>query len=197
MLSGTDGSCGTDDALILTRRLAMRHASAGDRVAIVALAANPRVAAILASAPGDGGGTGCARLAVALREDGMVVGEASWGAVGGRAGAVEIAVWIGEAHWGGGYTTEAAQALVDHVFSDEGTQSVWSTSRASSLRSRRVIEKCGFQYRGTGMVRGPSRAGAVPVERFVLERRTWQSLKAWGAIIQPRGNGHSPRANAA
>lgn len=197
MQSRTDGGYGTGDALIVTRRLAMRKASAEDHRAIAVLAANPRLAAVLASAPGDGGGPSCARLAVSTREDGMVIGEGSWGAVGDRAGAVEIAVWIGEAHWGSGYTTEAAQALVDHVFRDERTQSVWSTSRASSARSRHVIEKCGFQYRGTGMVRGSSRGGAVPVERFVLERRTWQSLKAWGAVIQPGEDGHVSRHNAA
>jgi hypothetical protein len=60
-----------------------------------------------------------------------------------------------------------------------------------------VVEKCGFQYRGTGMVRAASRSGAVPVERFVLERRNWESLKAWGAVIKPMEAGHAPRDNAA
>jgi len=197
MQSRTDGGFGTDDALIVTRRLALRRTSNEDRAAIAALAAHPGVAAILAAAPGEGGGPSCARLAVAAREDGMVIGEGSWGAVAERAGAVEIAVWIGAAYWGKGFTTEAAQALIDHVFTDERTQSVWSTSRASSARSRRVIEKCGFQYRGTGMVRGSSRGGAIPVERFVLERRTWQSLKAWGAVIKPMEGGHASRDTAA
>jgi RimJ/RimL family protein N-acetyltransferase len=51
----------------------------------------------------------------------------------------------------------------------------------SNGRARRVIEKCGFQFRETGMVRSPVSFGAVPVERFVLERRNWASLKSWGA----------------
>jgi hypothetical protein len=41
------------------------------------------------------------------------------------------------------------------------------------------MEKCGFQYAGQGM--GPSLflRGMVPVDRFRLERRVWQSLKEW------------------
>ena len=61
------------------------------------------------------------------------------------------------------------------------SRSLWCSNRASNARARRVIEKCGFQFRGTGMVRSPTLFGAFPVERFVLERRNWASLKAWGA----------------
>jgi RimJ/RimL family protein N-acetyltransferase len=175
----------------------MRPAAPEDRIAIAALAAHPRVAETLAAAPGEGGGPDCMRLAIAAREDAAVVGEASWAALPGKPGAMEIAAWIGEAHWGRGYATEAVQALIDHVFGDGRTQFVWCATRASSARSRRVVEKCGFQYRGTGMVRAASRSGAVPVERFVLERRNWESLKAWGAVIKPMEAGHAPRDNAA
>jgi RimJ/RimL family protein N-acetyltransferase len=184
-------------AVISTWRLAMRKPSPEDDAAIAELAANPRVIETISATPGEGGGPDCLRLAIVAREDGAVIGEASSGAFAGRPGSVEIAAWIGEPYWGRGYATEAAQALIDHVFADESIQSVWSASRASSIRSRRVIEKCGFQYRGTGMVRCASRAGAVPVERFVLERRNWQSLKAWGAVIKPKESGHAPRDNAA
>jgi RimJ/RimL family protein N-acetyltransferase len=196
MQDGTGGGHGTG-IRILTRRLAMRPAAPEDRIAIAALAAHPRVAETLAAAPGEGGGPDCMRLAIAAREDAAVVGEASWAALPGKPGAMEIAAWIGEAHWGRGYATEAVQALIDHVFGDGRTQFVWCATRASSARSRRVVEKCGFQYRGTGMVRAASRSGAVPVERFVLERRNWESLKAWGAVIKPMEAGHAPRDNAA
>jgi RimJ/RimL family protein N-acetyltransferase len=181
----------------VTARLALRLASADDRAAILALAANPRVAATLAAAPGEASAPGSARLAIVAKEEAAVIGEASWGPLADRPGSVEIAAWIGEAHWGRGYATETCHALIDHVFSDERTHFIWCASRAASTRSRRVVEKCGFQYRGTGMVRGPSRSGAVPVERFVLERRNWQSLKAWGAVSEPKEAGHAPRDTAA
>ena len=54
--------------------------------------------------------------------------------------------------------------------------------------ARRVVEKCGFQFRDTGMVRSIAARGAVPVERFVLERRVWASLKSWGAERSVRGD---------
>jgi hypothetical protein len=196
MRGASDGGLRTGE-LIATWRLAMRKPSPEDDAAIAGLAANPRVIETISATPGEGGGPDCLRLAIVAREDGAVIGEASSGAFAGRPGSIEIAAWIGEPHWGRGYATEAAQALIDHVFADERIQSVWCASRASSTRSRRVIEKCGFQYRGTGMVRRASRAGAVPVERFVLERRNWQSLKAWGAMIKPEESGHAPRDNAA
>jgi len=58
-----------------------------------------------------------------------------------------------------------------------------------------VIEKCGFQFRGTGMVRSPTLFGAFPVERFVLDRRNWASLKAWGT--PEAGLGRAERETAA
>ena len=46
--------------------------------------------------------------------------------------------------------------------------------------SRRVLEKCGFAYQGAGLSELPARCGLYPVDHFRLDRRTWESLKAWG-----------------
>ena len=101
------------------------------------------------------------------------------------------------AHWGRGYATEATQAVIDRAFADDRhRRSLWCSNRASNGRARRVIEKCGFQFRETGMVRSPTR-GAVPVERFVLERRNWASLKSWGARRGAQEERDAPRNNAA
>jgi hypothetical protein len=65
-------------------------------------------------------------------------------------------------------------------------------------RARRVIEKCGFQFRETGMVRSPVLRGAVPVERFALERRNWAALRAWGLPpTKRRRRSGEPRDTAA
>lgn len=184
-------------AVILTRRLLLRPPDGADRATIARLAANPHVAENLAAAPGEWSGGPCASFAIVEREPGVVIGAASWGAIADRPGSVEIATWVGEPHWGRGYATEATQAMIDHVFTDEGTNLVWCANRASSTRSRRVVEKCGFQYRGTGMGRSPAGNGAVPVERFVLERRNWESLKAWGAHDNRMEHDDAPRDNAA
>jgi RimJ/RimL family protein N-acetyltransferase len=87
-------------------------------------------------------------------------------------------VWIGEPDWGHGYGTEAAHALIDHLFASGGAERIWCSARAANERARAVIARCGFQFRGTGMVRVTGR-GAFPVERFALDRRSWLSLKDW------------------
>jgi RimJ/RimL family protein N-acetyltransferase len=87
--------------------------------------------------------------------------------------------WIGRPFWGRGYATEAAQALVDLAFDRLDAPSVAGSCRVTNGASRRVLEKCGFQYAGQGM--GPSLflRGMVPVDRFRLERAVWKSLRAW------------------
>jgi RimJ/RimL family protein N-acetyltransferase len=112
-----------------------------------------------------------------------------------RPGAIEVATWIGEAYWGRGYATEATHAIIDRAFTETGISVLWCSNRVSNSRARRVIEKCGFQFRETGMVRSPASFGAVPVERFVLERRNWTSLKSWGAAVAEKGD--APHSNAA
>jgi len=90
-----------------------------------------------------------------------------------------LGYWIGLPHWGSGLATEAAQALVDYAFTALGAEAVASSARVTNGASRRVLEKCGFQYAGQGM--GPSLffRGMVPVDRFRLERSIWMSLKNW------------------
>jgi len=179
-----DGDC--DEILertapVRTPRLLMRRPGEADRAVIVHLAANPGIARNLAAAPdahGDGHGES---FALVERRTGTIVGLAGYGTMADRRGAVEVATWIGEEHWGRGYATEATHAVIDRAFCETGISILWCSNRVSNGRARRVIEKCGFQFRETGMVRSPAALGAVPVERFVLERRNWASLKSWGA----------------
>jgi RimJ/RimL family protein N-acetyltransferase len=181
-------------SVILTLRLMLRHPEARDRDAIAALAANPGVAENLAAAPGDNGGRS---FALVERESGAVIGAAGYGPIPDRPRAAEIASWVGEPYWGRGFATEASQALIDHVFADEDILVLWCSNRPSNTRARRVIEKCGFQFRGPGMVRSPTRNVAVPVERFLLDRRNWVSLKSWGAPMPRKERRDAPRNNAA
>ncbi len=90
-----------------------------------------------------------------------------------------IGYWIGRRYWGDGLATEAARAMVDMAFQRLNAPAVAGAARVTNGASRRVMEKCGFQYVGQGM--GPSLflRGMVPVDRFRLERRVWQSLKEW------------------
>ena len=177
---------------IATPRLAMRPIVDADASVVGALAANPAIAPNLcATIPNEAAHT----LVIVERRSGRLIGAASYGATGLGSG-VEVNLWIGEPFWDRGYATEAAQALIDRAFADAATTVLWCANRVTNPRARRVIEKCGFQFRGNGMVRVPAR-GAFPIERFALDRRNWTSLKAWGAA-RPRGDsGDAPRETAA
>jgi GNAT superfamily N-acetyltransferase len=182
---------------IVTRRLLLRSPDSGERTAIARLAANPRVAENLAAAPSDRAGAFFGSFAVIERQSGSVLGGAAFGPMADLPASAEIAAFLGEPFWGKGYATEATQALIDHIFASAPVMVLWCANRASNTRARRVIEKCGFQFRGAGMVRAPGTNGAVPVERFILDRRTWESIKAWGAGGQKRRPPDAPHHTAA
>jgi putative acetyltransferase len=55
---------------------------------------------------------------------------------------------IGEEYWGNGYTTEAAQALIQHGFEKLSLDLISAYCYLYNKRSKRVLEKCGFQYEG-------------------------------------------------
>jgi RimJ/RimL family protein N-acetyltransferase len=90
-----------------------------------------------------------------------------------------LGYWLGEAHWGKGYATEAAQGVIDAVFSFTTIEEIEASARVINPNSRRVLEKCGFQFVTSQMMELPELRGGVPVDTFVLPRSTWASLKAW------------------
>jgi RimJ/RimL family protein N-acetyltransferase len=65
----------------------------------------------------------------------------------------EIGYWLGVKHWGKGYGTEAVRAIIDHIFTDLDCESIQSAARVTNPASRRVLEKCGFQWTGAGLQR--------------------------------------------
>ena len=133
-------------------------------------------------------GTSCSGEAfvVERRSDRAVIGAGALPAAAAEPRCAHSSNWrCGSARPTGdsGYGTEAAQALIDRAFAHTGISEVCAAIRVVNVRGRRLIEKCGFQPRGTGMARLSLSSGAYPVERFVLSRRAWVSLKAWGAPV--------------
>jgi RimJ/RimL family protein N-acetyltransferase len=98
-----------------------------------------------------------------------------------RGGVPEIGYWLGVPFWGCGYATEAARAVIDHAFGDLGHEVLTAGARISNPASRRVLEKCGFQWTGVGLFRIRPIASSAPLDLFRLERSIWASLKSWGA----------------
>ncbi len=93
---------------------------------------------------------------------------------------LEIGYWLGEPHWNRGFATEAAQTLIDFGFRHFDTDFIDGRVRVMNIGSRRVLQKCGFQFQGTGMAQSLALGGMVAVEWFRLDRKTWGSLRHWG-----------------
>jgi RimJ/RimL family protein N-acetyltransferase len=93
-----------------------------------------------------------------------------------------IGYWLGQPYWGKGYATEALHALIDHAFGDLDHEALQASARVTNPASRRVLEKCGFQWTGVGLCRVRAIHSSAPVDRFRLERGIWASLKSWGKM---------------
>jgi RimJ/RimL family protein N-acetyltransferase len=98
----------------------------------------------------------------------------------------EIGYAIGVDHWGNGYATEAARAVIDHAFTDLGFEELRAGARVSNPASRRVLEKCGFQWTGVVLQRIRAINSSAPCDRFRLDRGLWASLRNWGKVRLPR-----------
>jgi RimJ/RimL family protein N-acetyltransferase len=96
--------------------------------------------------------------------------------------APELGYWLGVEHWGKGYATEALHAVIDYAFTDLGYPALSAAARVTNPLSRRVLEKCGFQWTGVGLCRIRAINSSAPVDRFRLERGIWSALKTWGRM---------------
>lgn len=93
--------------------------------------------------------------------------------------APSLGYWLGSPHWGAGLATEAARSLIDAYFAYTDGKELVASVRVINPESRRVLEKCGFAAVGSGLESFPARGGLLPVDHFRLDRRKWESLKAW------------------
>jgi RimJ/RimL family protein N-acetyltransferase len=91
----------------------------------------------------------------------------------------ELGYWLGVPYWGKGCATEALHAVIDYAFDDLGYAAVQAGARVTTPASRRVLEKCGFQWTGVGLYRIASIKSSAPIDRFRLERGIWTALKGW------------------
>jgi ribosomal-protein-alanine N-acetyltransferase len=61
-------------------------------------------------------------------------------------GQFELGYWLGRAHWGRGYATEAARRALGFAFHDLKAQAVWAGWFHDNPRSGHVLEKLGFRF---------------------------------------------------
>ena len=172
-----------------TERLVLRAPRFEDTRAIVAVANDRRIAEMTANLPHPYAEKDAENwianawtsqdhpFLITLKTNGALIG--ATGFVMPEIGDPEIGYWLGTCFWSKGYATEAARAVVDHLFSNRGAEAIAARARVVNPASRRVIEKCGFQWSGAGLTRSRVLASSVPVDKFRLERSVWSSLKAW------------------
>lgn len=95
--------------------------------------------------------------------------------------APELGYWLGVEHWGRGFGTEAARAVIDFFFEEFDAEHLVSGARVANPSSRNILEKCGFQWSGVELHRFEALGSSTPVDRFRLSRSVWASLKNWGS----------------
>jgi RimJ/RimL family protein N-acetyltransferase len=174
-----------------TERLVLRAPRLEDAKAVAQLANDRRIAEYTARIPhpyaladaenfiasvnrADG------EIAFLITREGVVLGACGIGM--SEREAPDLGYWLGVPFWGHGYATEAVRAVIDHAFADLGYEALGAGARVTNPASRRVLEKCGFQWTGVGLTRIRALASSAPVDRFRLERAIWRSLKSWGAV---------------
>ena len=175
-----------------TERLTLRPPGQGDVKAIAVLANNRRIAENTARIPHPYAVTDAEQFVTAANKrageacfvvmlDDTLIGA---GGVDPREDGAEIGYWLGAAFWGRGYATEAVRAVIDYAFGELAHDTLAAGARVSNPASRRVLEKCAFQWTGVRLTRIRAINSAAPVDRFRLDRKLWVSLKRWGPVRQ-------------
>lgn len=179
-----------------TKRLAMRAPRLEDAKTIAALANDRRIAENVARIPhpyqvpdaenfislaNKAGGE--AVFLIALRDE-TVIGACSLvlQELKTQEQTPELGYWLGVPFWGKGYATEALHAVIDYAFTDLSHEALQAGARVTNPASRRVLEKCGFQWTGVGLYRIRAINSSAPIDRFRLDRGLWASLKSWGKM---------------
>jgi RimJ/RimL family protein N-acetyltransferase len=185
-------SPGASIVVLETERLTLRRPTLADVKAIACLADDARIAENTRRLPhpftlrdaealvvADIGRARGARFLIA--HDGMPIGIA--GLETGEPHP-ELDCWLGVEFWGHGFATEAVRAVIDHAFETSDATQLCAGARVVHPASRRVLEKCGFQWTGVELHRFRALGSSTPVDRFRLDRGVWASLRRWRAAAR-------------
>jgi len=108
---------------------------------------------------------------------GLMIGEKSNLGIPSNEG--EIGYWIGVPYWGQGLIPEAVRELVRYGFQDLGLRCIWCGYFDGNNKSRRVQEKCGFQYHHTENGKPYPLINAVKTQHVTcMTEQQWEVLRS-------------------
>jgi RimJ/RimL family protein N-acetyltransferase len=85
------------------------------------------------------------QMAITLRGDDQLIGNCGIRINNPELREANIGYELHPAHWGHGYASEAAHAIVRFGFEDIGLHRIWAETVADNLGSQRVLEKLGMR----------------------------------------------------
>lgn len=89
-------------------------------------------------------------------------------------GDAEIGYWIGVPYWGQGLIPEAVECLLLRCFYELNIKRVWCGYYDGNIKSRRVMDKCGFRFHHTEEGK-TSPLGDIRTEHFtLLTKEDWE-----------------------
>lgn len=113
-------------------------------------------------------------LAITLREDGRQIG-----GIGLRVEQphqhAELGYWLGVAHWGKGYATEASRAMLRYGFEGLGLHRIFASHFGHNPASGRILKKIGMRYEGCQREHLSKWGQFVDSELYGILRREWES----------------------
>lgn len=116
----------------------------------------------------------------AIEQQGRMIG--SVGYFRRRSGAAELGFWLGRQHWGQGFATEAAAAVVRHGIGVEGHATFSSAHFVDNPASGRVLSKLGFEPVGIARMWCSARGVEVDAVGQWLTRE--RAIAALGPIVE-------------
>jgi RimJ/RimL family protein N-acetyltransferase len=167
---------------IATRRLVLRAPMRGDVPDLVRLADNKTIAERLANLPSPytrADATAFIEIfaqradqrpyAITLND--RLIGVIGFSFIEGKP--PELGYWLGEPHWGQGFTTEAARALIDVAQATHQYETIAARALADNAGSLRVLEKLGFTQLKPKSRSASRRSADKPMLSFELRRPRW------------------------
>ncbi len=176
---------------IRTERLELREFTGLDVDGIFKFSSDPRVTRYLFFGPRDRDGAADYlegllesqresprtrfELAVQERESGELIGACDLSLI--ERNVADLGYMLGAAHWGKGYATEIALALIDAAFFDLHADRVISTVDVNNQASIHVLEKIGMRWEAVFRKHRRAKNRWWDCHLYTLPREVWEASR--------------------